>query len=77
MKQSLLALMAITTMTATTPINTTAATFDEDVQFLRKHTGLVVLSDTPGAAQVAVAPAWQGRVMTSTAGGPKGRASAG
>lgn len=49
-----------------------AATFGDDLDLLKKHTPLVVLSDTSGHAQVALAPAWQGRVMTSTDGGPKG-----
>ena len=49
-----------------------AATFSDDVAFLRKHTETVVLSDGAGAAQVAVVPAWQGRVMTSTAAGGGG-----
>jgi len=47
-----------------------AGTFDDDVRFLRKHTDVFVLSD--GMARVAVVPLYQGRVMTSTAGGPKG-----
>lgn len=47
-----------------------AATFSDDVAFLRKHTDTIVLSD--GQARIAVAPAWQGRVMTSTAGGAGG-----
>ena len=42
--------------------------FDADLAFLRQHTPIVVLSDTSGA-RVAVAPAYQGRVMTSTVGG--------
>jgi hypothetical protein len=46
-----------------------AATFGDDLTFLRKHTDVLVLSDPSGAAQVAVVPAYQGRVMTSTAGG--------
>jgi hypothetical protein len=50
-----------------------AATFGEDVAFLRSHTDVVVLSDETGAARVAIAPAWQGRVMTSTAGNDAGR----
>ncbi len=50
-----------------------AATFGEDVAFLKSHTDLVVLSDAKGAAKVAIAPAWQGRVMTSTAGNDAGR----
>lgn len=49
-----------------------AATFSDDVAFLSKHTETIVLKDGTGAAQVAVAPAWQGRVMTSTAGGAGG-----
>jgi hypothetical protein len=47
-----------------------AETFGDDVTFLRAHTDVVVLGT--GAAQVAVAPAWQGRVLTSTAGGERG-----
>ncbi len=50
-----------------------AASFGEDTAFLRRHTGLIVLSDEHGLAKMAVAPAWQGRVMTSTAGGDAGR----
>jgi len=43
--------------------------FASDVAFLRQHTDVVLLSDPAGTAQVAVAPAYQGRVMTSTTGG--------
>ena len=46
-----------------------AAGFDADIAFLRQHTPVVVLADPSGSAQVAVAPAYQGRVMTSTTGG--------
>ena len=49
-----------------------AGTFGDDVAFLKSHTPLIVLSDSSGQAKVAVAPAWQGRVMTSTAGGEGG-----
>jgi hypothetical protein len=45
------------------------ASFASDVAFLRQHTELVVLAGPSGEAQVAVAPAYQGRVMTSTTGG--------
>ncbi len=48
------------------------ATFGEDVEFLRKHTEVIVLTESAGEAQLAVAPAYQGRVMTSTAEGPGG-----
>ncbi|MSU37390.1 MAG: hypothetical protein EXS36_20285 [Pedosphaera sp.] len=51
---------------------TDAANFSDDVAFLRKHTSLVLLSDRAGNAKVAVSPAWQGRVMTSTARGDDG-----
>jgi len=45
-----------------------AATFGDDTAFLKRHTELILLSDKKGQAKIAVAPAWQGRVMTSTAG---------
>jgi hypothetical protein len=45
------------------------APFDADVAFLRHHTRVLLLIDRPGAARVAVAPEYQGRVMTSTTGG--------
>ena len=41
--------------------------FDADLAFLRQHTEVIVLGD-PGGARVAVVPAWQGRVATSTVG---------
>src|SRR5262249_25667671 len=40
--------------------------------FLRQHTSITVLRDANGAGVVAVAPAWQGRVMTSSAQGEEG-----
>jgi hypothetical protein len=49
-----------------------AATFGDDAAFLKSHTELIVLSDAKGQAKVAVSPAWQGRVMTSTAGDDAG-----
>ena len=47
-------------------------TFGNDLEFLKKHTDVVVLSDAKGDGQVAVIPKMQGRVMTSTAGGMDG-----
>jgi hypothetical protein len=44
------------------------STFAADLAFLKQHTQVLVLSNTAGA-QVVVAPEYQGRVMTSTAGG--------
>ena len=52
--------------------NLHATNFGDDLTFLRKHTEAVVLHDKSSEAQVIVAPAWQGRVMTSTARGGQG-----
>ena len=49
-----------------------ARSFADDVAFLGLHTKILVLADERNQAQVAVAPAWQGRVMTSTAAGDAG-----
>ncbi len=46
-------------------------TFGEDIAFLKKHVETVVLT-APDGKQVAVVPAYQGRVMTSSAGGEAG-----
>ena len=54
------------------PAATSGTTFGDDVGFLRDHTSVVVLG-AEGGAQVVVAPAWQGRVMTSTTRGDAGR----
>jgi hypothetical protein len=42
--------------------------FDDDLAFLKQYTEVVVLGDDTGA-RIAVVPAWQGRVVTSTVGG--------
>jgi Family of unknown function (DUF6786) len=42
--------------------------FGSDLAFLREHGEVILLTDQSGA-QVAVAPGYQGRVMTSTTGG--------
>jgi len=47
-----------------------AIQFQDDVDFLKKHTDVIVLAK--GDAQVAVVPAYQGRIMTSTAAGANG-----
>ncbi|MCG3128927.1 MAG: hypothetical protein CHACPFDD_03823 [Phycisphaerae bacterium] len=46
--------------------------FGQDVQFLKRHTDVIVLGDEPGGARVAVVPKYQGRVMTSTTSGDRG-----
>ena len=48
-----------------------ARTFGDELQFLCEHTSTVVL-DAATPSMVAVAPAWGGRVMTSTLGGADG-----
>ena len=49
-----------------------AGSFGDDLAFLKQHLDVLVLSDPAGQAQVAVVPAYQGRVMTSTADGAGG-----
>jgi hypothetical protein len=44
--------------------------FAADVAFLRQLVEVVVLGSEPSGPRVAVVPAYQGRVMTSTTGGP-------
>jgi hypothetical protein len=46
--------------------------FQDDAAFLKEHTQSVILTGRDNLAQVAVNPDLQGRVMTSTAGGPDG-----
>jgi hypothetical protein len=49
-----------------------SAVFADDTTFLQGHTEVIVLRDKSGQGKVALAPAWQGRVMTSTAEGDGG-----
>lgn len=66
-------LTAMTLMIATgAGVTSHAAPFGDDVEFLRPHTEVVVLKDPSSQSQLIVAPAWQGRVMTSTARGVQG-----
>ena len=51
---------------------TAPATFADDVAFLKSHVETVVLYDAKGTGKVALVPAWQGRVVTSTAQGDSG-----
>jgi hypothetical protein len=68
--------LLLVTFTATTlvassePMQNIPSNFGEDVAFLKKHTDAIVLRR--GDAAVAVAPGFQGRVMTSTATGDGG-----
>jgi len=46
--------------------------FADDVRFLEKYTEVLVLKSAGGQARIAVCPEYQGRIMTSTAGGEDG-----
>ncbi len=46
--------------------------FGEVVSFVEKHSKLVVLADAPDGATIAIWPAMQARVLTSSVAGPKG-----
>jgi len=72
MKSIRTGILASALATDVSPGKARAATFGDDTEFLQKHTPLIVLSDPAGQAKVAVSPAWQGRVMTSTSGGDHG-----
>lgn len=52
------------TVACHTTSNSGSGAFRDDVSFMQQHTPIVLLKD--GDAAVAVAPAYQGRVMTST-----------
>lgn len=47
-----------------------ASTYQDDLALLKRHTEIIEL--VSGDSRVAIAPAWQGRVMTSTATGTGG-----
>lgn len=51
------------------PPSTKMGPFETDLAFLNQHTKTIVLTGPRGAAKVAIAPEYQGRVMTSTTGG--------
>jgi len=73
MKWNLIVLPILIMTTAVSPTHRAwAASFGDDTTFLKSHTELIVLGDEKGEAKVAIAPAWQGRVMTSSAGGETG-----
>jgi hypothetical protein len=60
------------TTTPAMPITGNGHTFGDDLAFLRGHTDVLLLSSPDSKSQVAVAPKYQGRVMTSTADGANG-----
>jgi len=57
----------------TTKKETMKTNFGDDLRFLQQyHKDLVILGNDSNGARVIIAPAYQGRVMTSTAGGNDG-----
>jgi hypothetical protein len=59
-------------MSTLLPSSAHGNTFADDVAFLKRFVDVIVLSDASGSAKVAVTANWQGRVLTSTAGGDAG-----
>ncbi|OGD29578.1 MAG: hypothetical protein A2Y56_11885 [Candidatus Aminicenantes bacterium RBG_13_63_10] len=49
-----------------------SVTFQDDLDFLKRHKPVIVLSDDSGLMQAALVADWQGRVVTSTADGERG-----
>ena len=73
MKNKLIqATLILMTATAPVPDGARAGSFGADVAFLSRHTDVMVLSDQHGGSKLAIVPAWQGRVMTSSASGDEG-----
>ena len=72
--RSLLPLLPLLAMATSScgGLRSASATFTDDLRFLDQHVKTVVLSDAAGQAKVALVPAWQGRVVTSTAQGDSG-----
>ncbi len=51
---------------------TTMNTYLKDFDFLKRHVEIIELTDSGNNSKVLIVPAWQGRVMTSTASGNEG-----
>ena len=66
---------SLTFAALSTCITHAASNYEDEVAFMRKHTEIIELS--AGDTRLAIAPAYQGRVMTSTATGGKGTGFAG
>ncbi len=64
------AVLVLSMSEVTPPVQ--AGSFAEDAAFLRNHTPIVELTDLSGQGRILVAPALQGRVMTSAAAGDNG-----
>lgn len=60
----------LTTFAMITPV--AAESYADDVALLKRHTEIITLRLPQGGARVAIAPAWQARVMTSSLAGETG-----
>jgi hypothetical protein len=69
---SFLLIFTTCSSSTTTPETKNADDFSSDVAFLKKYTDIIVLKSDDDQMQVALSPALQGRVMTSTARGSEG-----
>ncbi len=65
--------LAILAAVAPVARSASGGSFADDLAFLKSHGDPLVLSDPSGAAQLAVEPSLQGRVMTSTSAGGSGQ----
>ena len=65
-------ILAMMTQGASAQGTAKAPSFADDLAFLKKFVDVIVLSDKTATMQVAVIPAYQCRVMTSTAAGATG-----
>ena len=72
MKKIILASVLSLLACSSKQVQTVGTTFQDDVAFLQKHTPVVVLATKSNLAMVAITPALQGRIMTSTYGGNEG-----
>jgi hypothetical protein len=72
MKMMVVVLLAVAGCSSTEVSMSGEKNFGQDVAFLQKHTDAIVLADPTGQSKIAVVPAYQGRVMTSSADGDKG-----
>src|SRR5690606_13428513 len=53
--------------------NYTEGTFGYDLEFLKQHDSILVLSNQSGLGKILVSPKYQGKVFTSTAEGLEGK----
>ncbi len=65
--------LAAALLLAAHPQTAAGGTFADDTAFLKAHQETIILSDATGSARLAVVPALQGRVMTSSSGGDAGQ----